>query len=129
MLTTRIWRGQPWSGGLGESTICTMAHDVNGEPELRPAHGKGKFLGFFERVDNAMRPIFGPPKVTVELDGADGTPADLACPVCGHAMTEHAVDRELANSILYCPAHVDTPLEPDDRRLNELGMIKLTRPE
>lgn len=103
-----------------------MAHNVNGEAESRPTPEMGKFRGFFERVDNAMRPIFGPPNLPLDQAETRGAPADLNCPICGHAMTRHAIDRGLADTILYCPAHEDAPLEPDDRRLNELGMITST---
>ncbi|WP_111721346.1 hypothetical protein [Homoserinimonas sp. OAct 916] len=106
-----------------------MAHNTQGEPEQRPAHTKQRFVGFFEKLDNAMRPIFGPPATPLDYDVADGIPANVNCPVCGHGMIMHTVNRDEANHILYCPAHADEPLEADDRRLNDLGMIKAPRPD
>ena len=45
------------------------------------------------------------------------------CPLCGHPMGEHTIERSHGNAVLNCPApHVPAPVS--DEPLNEFGMIK-----
>ncbi|HET8958550.1 MAG TPA: hypothetical protein VFM95_08865 [Microcella sp.] len=50
-----------------------------------------------------------------------------ACPVCGHAMSEHTIDHSTPNAVLHCPVAYERPA-PSTEHLNELGMTKLRRP-
>lgn len=45
------------------------------------------------------------------------------CPLCGHPMGEHAIDRSHANAVLICPVP-PTPEVLSSEPLNEVGMIK-----
>jgi hypothetical protein len=89
--------------------------------EASPPEGNS-FTRFFDRVDRALLPVFGPPPLTAESE-EDTTPLDQrACPICGHPMFEHVVDHSTSNTVLICPTDERLP-EPDETGpYNELGM-------
>jgi len=89
--------------------------------EASPPEGNS-FTRFFDRVDRALLPVFGPSPPTAESE-ADTTPLDQrSCPICGHPMFEHVVDHSTANTVLICPTDERLP-EPDETApYNELGM-------
>lgn len=92
------------------------------EPVAEPRASRGdRFRGFFERVDGRLVPFFGGPEVG-PYDEVPGAPSGHRCPICGHDMTEHVIDRGPANHLLYCPDHTAHPPLEDTRPLNDLGM-------
>jgi hypothetical protein len=107
-----LWRGR----GSGR-TIRAMARE-----EASPPEGN-TFTRFFDRVDRALLPAFGPPPAVQDHD-EDTTPLDeRACPICGHPMFEHVVDHSTPNTVLICPTEERLPEhEPAMGPLNELGM-------
>jgi hypothetical protein len=90
--------------------------------EASPPEGN-TFTRFFDRVDRALLPAFGPPPAVHDHD-EDTTPLDeRACPICGHPMFEHVVDHSTPNTVLICPTEERLPEhEPTMGPLNELGM-------
>ncbi len=107
-----LWRAR----GSGR-TIGTMAREGASPPE------GNTFTRFFDRVDRALMPVFGPPPISDGRD-EDTTPLDeRACPICGHPMFEHVVDHSTPNTVLVCPTDERLPEhEPTTGPLNELGM-------
>lgn len=104
-------------GGGSGRTIRAMARE-----EASPPEGN-TFTRFFDRVDRALMPAFGPPPIVEDRD-EDTTPLDeRACPICGHPMFEHVVDHSTPNTVLICPTEERLPEhEPTTGPLNELGM-------
>lgn len=95
-----------------------MARDAASRPDDGNA-----FTRFFDRVDQALEPIFGAPPITEGTDQAD--PAELQarpCPVCGHAIFEHTFDDAAGNIVMTCPTSDRLPERRVDGPLNELGM-------
>jgi hypothetical protein len=89
--------------------------------EASPPEGNA-FVRFFDRIDDALWPVFGPPPIT-EGDGGEGTPRDeRACPLCGHPMFEHVIDRSTSNAVLICPTDERLPERDVTGPYNELGM-------
>ncbi|QTX04788.1 hypothetical protein [Agromyces archimandritae] len=79
------------------------------------------FVRFFDRIDRALEPVFGPPPIT-EGEGRSG-PIDAApCPVCGRPMFEHSVQRTSSDSVLVCPVPDRLAERSEVGPLNELGM-------
>ncbi len=72
-------------------------------------------------VDRKLNPVFGPPPVGPY--GDDDRAAVSTCPVCGHPMGEHHIDRTARDAVLECPAPIDHNLELNDHSpLDEFGM-------
>ncbi|MEV1129662.1 hypothetical protein [Agromyces sp. NPDC049794] len=89
--------------------------------EASPPEGN-TFTRFFDRVDRALMPAFGPPPIVDDRD-EDTTPLDeRACPICGHPMFEHVVDHSTPSTVLICPTDQRLPEREDTGPLNELGM-------
>ena len=88
--------------------------------EASPPEGNA-FTRFFEHVDRALLPVFGPPPLSSGEE--DPTPRDQrACPICGHPMFEHVVDHSTSNTVLVCPTDERLPERDDSAPFNELGM-------
>lgn len=81
------------------------------------------------RVRNAAEWLDG--KLVPKLGGAEIGPYDEqpegsshdVCPLCGHPMAEHTIDRSTANAVLNCPAPQKSAPESFEP-LNEVGMVK-----
>ena len=79
------------------------------------------FIRFFDRVDRALTPVFGPPPIS--YDDSPQTPVDQkACPICGHPMFEHVIDHSTSNTVLECPTEERLPEHDVAGPYNELGM-------
>ncbi|MWB97802.1 hypothetical protein [Agromyces seonyuensis] len=85
----------------------------------RPA-GNG-FTHFWERVDRVLLPVFEAP-VLHDADRDVGPIGAAPCPVCGHPMTEHAIERSEYDTVLECPTSERLPLASTHSPLNEFGM-------
>jgi hypothetical protein len=92
-----------------------MARDTASRP------AGNAFTHFFDRVDRAMRPIFGPPPVAAEEE-QPRTSDDAACPICGRPMFEHVIDHSTSNTVLICPTDERLPERDVVGPYNELGM-------
>ncbi|MFD4419939.1 hypothetical protein ACFWN7_00340 [Agromyces sp. NPDC058484] len=89
--------------------------------EASPPEGN-TFTRFFDRVDRALLPAFGPTPPPEERE-QDPTPVDQRpCPICGHPMFEHVVDHSTPNTVLICPTDERLPEHDVTGPLNELGM-------
>ena len=89
--------------------------------EASPPQGN-TFTRFFDRVDRALLPAFGPPPPMQE-EADDDVPRDQrACPICGHPMYEHVIDHSTANTVLECPTEERLPEREVTGPYNELGM-------
>ena len=89
--------------------------------EASPPQGN-TFTRFFDRVDRALLPVFGPPPLT-DRDQEEGLPRDQrSCPLCGHPMFEHVIDHSTPNTVLECPTDERLPEHEVTGPYNELGM-------
>lgn len=79
------------------------------------------FTHFFERVDRALFPMFGPPPIT-ESEPEERSLDEQRCPLCGHPMFEHSFDHSTPNTVMTCPTDERIPERDTARPLNELGM-------
>ncbi|AWB95497.1 hypothetical protein DCE93_07340 [Agromyces badenianii] len=79
------------------------------------------FTHFFDRIDRALLPVFGPPPVTAD-EAAQAPNDEKACPICGHAMLEHVIDHSTPNTVLVCPTDERLPEREVAGPYNELGM-------
>lgn len=96
-------------------------HQAMAREEASPPEGN-TFTRFFDRVDRALLPVFGPPPLSGGED-EDTTPRDQrACPICGHPMFEHVVDHSTPNTVLICPTDDRLPERDVAGPYNELGM-------
>lgn len=80
------------------------------------------FTHFFDKVDEALEPIFGAPPITADNEPLRGPTGEEACPVCGHAMFEHSFDRSTSNTVLICPTDERLPEHEVAGPYGELGM-------
>lgn len=83
--------------------------------------GRGAGLRLVDWLNEHLYTTFGPPPIgpygEVEAQVAG------ACPVCGHPMGEHLIDRSSANAVLICPVPHEGQFEHvEDVPLNEVGM-------
>jgi hypothetical protein len=79
------------------------------------------FRHFFEWVDSKLSPAFG--ESTPTPYGEDGSPPqERPCPLCGHVMAEHVIERSTLNTTLECPTGERLPLRPDNGPVDEFGM-------
>jgi hypothetical protein len=75
------------------------------------------FIWLDDKLSRFVSPQLGP--------WDDAAPSEAMCPVCGHEMAEHVVDRSKENQVLHCPAPPLAYHERDEGApLNELGMPK-----
>ncbi|HEY6800903.1 MAG TPA: hypothetical protein VI121_09685 [Agromyces sp.] len=89
--------------------------------EASPPEGN-TFTRFFDRIDRALLPAFGPTPMPEDRE-VDDTPVDQRpCPLCGHPMFEHVVDHSTPNTVLVCPTDERLPEHDETTPLNELGM-------
>ncbi|KRC62637.1 hypothetical protein ASE14_02065 [Agromyces sp. Root81] len=79
------------------------------------------FTHFFDRIDRALLPVFGPPPLTAD-DGVLEPNDGKACPICGHPMFEHVIDHSSSNTVLVCPTDERLPEHEVEGPYNELGM-------
>jgi len=95
-----------------------MARDAASRPDDGNA-----FTRFFDRVDNALEPIFGAPPITEGTEQADERELqERPCPVCGHPIFEHMFDDANGNIVMTCPTDERLPERSTAGPLNELGM-------
>lgn len=81
-----------------------------------------------EWLDGKLVPTLGPPDLgPYDEEPEDSVRSHDACPLCGHPMREHTIDRSTANAVLNCPAP-PLPERESFEPLNEVGMVK-QRPE
>ncbi|WP_168627171.1 hypothetical protein [Cryobacterium sp. BB307] len=85
------------------------------------AKGRRSYATPFNWLDNKLERFVSPQLGPWE----ESAPSEATCPVCGHDMAEHVVDRSKENQVLHCPAPPLANYERDpDAPLNELGMPK-----
>ena len=69
---------------------------------MNPYEGK---RGFFNNLNRIVYTFTGPAQVGIGRPEAPyEAPADPACPICGHPMAEHIIDRTGERTQLHCPA-------------------------
>jgi hypothetical protein len=80
-----------------------------------------------EWLDGKLVPRLGPGDLgPYDVESDESVRSHDACPLCGHPMSEHTIDRSHANAVLNCPV----PPRPEQlsyEPLNEVGMIKRPR--
>jgi NAD(P)-dependent dehydrogenase (short-subunit alcohol dehydrogenase family) len=80
-----------------------------------------------EWLDDKLVPRLGGAEVgPYDEEPEDSVKAHDVCPLCGHPMREHQIDRSHANAVLICPAP-QIPERQSFEPLNEVGMIKRPR--
>lgn len=80
------------------------------------------YTRFFDRLDRALTPAFGPPPVLHEKPVEELPLGDRSCPICGAVIFEHRFDEHDGNVLVNCPTN-ERLLEPaQNEPLNELGM-------
>ncbi len=77
-----------------------------------------------EWLDGKLVPRLGGAEVgPYDEESEESVRAHDACPLCGHPMGEHQIDRSHANAVLICPAP-QIPERQSFEPLNEVGMVK-----
>ena len=77
-----------------------------------------------EWLDGKLVPRLGGPNLgPYDDESAESVASHDACPLCGHPMGEHQIDRSHANAVLICPAE-QIPRVESHEPLNEVGMVK-----
>lgn len=114
-----------------ERARAVDAGDKKARAEQTDAERAGMHDGKPSRVRNAAEWLDG--KLVPKLGGADLGPYDEEseesvrshdeCPLCGHPMAEHTIDRSTASAVLNCPAPQRAAPESFEP-LNEVGMVK-----
>ncbi|WP_157487915.1 MULTISPECIES: hypothetical protein [unclassified Leifsonia] len=79
------------------------------------------YAHFFEWVDSKLSPAFGE-SAPVAYDDTERPAPQSACPICGHVMEEHEIERSTLNTVVECPTGERLPLKPDNEPLDEFGM-------
>ncbi|KQQ95228.1 hypothetical protein ASF62_01390 [Leifsonia sp. Leaf325] len=79
------------------------------------------YAHFFEWVDSKLSPAFGE-SAPVAYGDAERPAAQSECPMCGHVMAEHQIERSTLNTVVECPTGERLPLKPDNEPLDEFGM-------
>lgn len=89
----------------------------------RPEVDGNAFVRFFDRIDRALLPIFGPPPVTESEVGMDAAArGEMSCPICGGAIKFHEFLDDAGNIVVICPTDERLPMRHPTGPLNELGM-------
>lgn len=107
--------GDEWARAERADSQTTTADEGQRPNRLRNAA---------EWLDGKLVPKLG----TADLGPYDEEPEESVrshdvCPLCGHPMGEHTIDRSAANAVLNCPAP-PIPERESFEPLNEVGMIK-----
>jgi hypothetical protein len=77
-----------------------------------------------EWLDGKLVPRLGGPDLgPYDEESEESVRTHDACPLCGHPMGEHQIDRSHPNAVLICPAEQIPPRESHEP-LNEVGMPK-----
>lgn len=77
-----------------------------------------------EWLDDKLMPRLGPPPLgPYDEESVDSVREHDVCPLCGHPMGEHQIDRSHPNAVLICPAE-QIPRVESYEPLNEVGMPK-----
>src|SRR5690554_4211557 len=77
-----------------------------------------------EWLDDKLVPRFGPGDIgPYDEESEESIKSHDACPLCGHPMGEHTIDRSHANAVLNCPVP-PMPERLSSEPLNEVGMVK-----
>lgn len=77
-----------------------------------------------EWLDGKLVPRLGPAELgPYDEESEESLRSHDACPLCGHAMVEHTIDRSTANAVLNCPVQPE-PAPESFEPLNEVGMVK-----
>lgn len=80
-----------------------------------------------EWLDGKLVPRLGPGDLgPYDEESEESVRSHDACPLCGHPMSEHTIDRSTANAVLNCPVP-PRPERVSYEPLNEVGMIKRPR--
>ncbi|WP_394551888.1 hypothetical protein ACDF64_13545 [Agromyces sp. MMS24-JH15] len=88
----------------------------------RPSDGNA-YTRFFDRIDQALEPIFGAPPTVHDTEVIDPEAQRARpCPVCGHPISEHYIDESTSNVLLECPTDERLPEREVRGPYNELGM-------
>lgn len=114
-----------------ERARAADAGDERARAKQTDAERAGMRDGKPNRMQDAAEWLDG--KLVPKLGGAELGPYDEeseesvlahdACPLCGHPMAEHTIDRSSANTVLNCPAP-QKPAPESFEPLNEVGMVK-----
>lgn len=77
-----------------------------------------------EWLDSKLIPKLGPADLgPYDVESEESLRSHDACPLCGHPMREHQIDRSHFNAVLICPAERIPKVEHYEP-LNEVGMPK-----
>ncbi|MEX1077544.1 MAG: hypothetical protein WED09_00355 [Homoserinimonas sp.] len=77
-----------------------------------------------EWLDGRLVPKLGGAELgPYEEESEESTRAHDVCPLCGHPMAEHTIDRSTASAVLNCPVP-QKPAPQSFEPLNEVGMVK-----
>ena len=91
--------------------------------DREPSTGDKPFAHLSEKFNELLVDSSG--EVTgTQRDTKRPDPATETCPLCGHLMGEHSIDRSVPNAVLHCPVP-DAERKPSPARhdpLGELGM-------
>ncbi len=85
-------------------------------------HQGHPFVRFVDWMNHRLVGSIGPPDLGPYGEEVQRV-AGALCPVCGHPMADHTIDRSTPNTLLNCPAP-HTPARADDEPINEYGMPK-----
>ncbi len=81
----------------------------------------GRLERMAEWLDAKLTPGLGPPPIGPYEGEQESKEAVDECPLCGHGMGEHQIDRSHANAVLVCPVRPRPEVESFEP-LNEVGM-------
>jgi hypothetical protein len=77
-----------------------------------------------EWLDGKLVPRFGAGDIgPYDEESEESVQSHDACPLCGHPMGEHTIDRSHPNAVLNCPVP-PIPEKQSFEPLNEVGMVK-----
>jgi hypothetical protein len=65
--------------------------------------GTNAFGRWIEKLNHKLFPLLGPPPLGPYDEEPVAKPAVQLCPLCGHRMDEHEIDRSGERTQLYCP--------------------------
>ncbi|MHA6668251.1 hypothetical protein ACX3O0_05230 [Homoserinimonas sp. A447] len=100
------------------------AGDSQARAELADLEKPNRVRQAAEWLDEKLIPRLGGAEVgPYDEESEDSVASHDACPLCGHPMGAHQIDRSHPNAVLICPAPQIPEMESFEP-LNEVGMIK-----